>query len=302
MRVYNQSRFSGTVLHLLNDFVFEAEKVDGGRWQSLDVKGDPNKVTWELREASLVIRMPDLIEGAQQEFRPNLPWAEDHFRERVSGIPHNPPPSQAWWPFVQNGHSEHLNEGKFSHTYPERFWPKHAGHGSCNCPLAAEMVDDTPYDWPCDYGARNGVRFEYGDLRDVVDRLVTNPLTRQAYLPVWFPEDTGAPASERVPCTLGYLFMIRNGKLHVTYHIRSCDFMRHFRDDVYMAVRLGQWVRDQLEQSRATGGEVQEQLEMGELTMHIGSFHIFAGDTAMVKYLLRQATLESNQELLRKLG
>lgn len=275
--MYNQPRFAGMVLQLLTDFLGRAEEVDGGKWQSIDVRGDRSKVTWELREASLVIRMPDSIELAQREFQPNLPWAEDHFLERVSGIPHNPPPSQAWWPFIQNGHSEHLNEGKFSHTYPERFWPKYAGTG---------------YDGQSG-GSRSGIRFNYGDLEDVVTRLRNNPLTRQAYLPVWFPEDTGAPESERVPCTLGYLFMIRGGNLHVTYHIRSCDFMRHFRDDVYMAIRLGQWVRDQLKN---------EDLAMGELTMHIGSFHIFEGDRPMVAYKLRQATVESSTDLLRRLG
>lgn len=270
MRVYQKARFEDLEYALLGDFLSQAEEVDGGQWQSRDIAGDRSKVTWELREASLEIRMPDDESQAQQEFRPNLPWAEDHFRERVSGKPLNPPPSQAWWPFAQNGNSDHKKDEKFSHTYPERFWPKHAG------------------DWEASRGQmsahwsgceQRGIRFNYGDLHDVVDRLQKNPLTRQAYLPVWFPEDTGAPSGERVPCTLGYLFMIRRGKLHVTYHIRSCDFIRHWRDDVYMAVRLGQWVRDQVE----------TKLTMGELTMHIGSFHIFEGDRAMVRHRRREA-------------
>ena len=44
-----------------------------------------------------------------------------------------------------------------------------------------------------------------------------------------------------MPCSLGYHFTLRGGLLHVTYFIRSCDFLRYFRDDVYMAMRLGQW-------------------------------------------------------------
>lgn len=289
MRVYHQAGFSTMTAQIMRDFLTEAEEVDGGSWQSIDVKGDRRKVTWELREASLVIRMPASIDEVQREIQPNLPWAEDHFLERVGGKPVNPPPSQAWWPFIQNGHSDHLNEGKFSHTYPERFWPRHAGHSDTNC----EQVD---HGIPCLYGINHGIRFSYGDLEDVVDRLFINPLTRQAYLPVWFPEDTGAPSSERVPCTLGYLFLMRNNKLHVTYYIRSCDFMRHFRDDVYMAIRLGQWVRDQLNLQGMYG------IEMGDLTMHIGSFHIFEADRPIVKYRLHQAVQESNQDLLRKLS
>lgn len=285
MRVYQQARFEDMVLQLLRDFEWESQAVDVGQWQSVDVKGDRSKVTWELREAVLAIRMPDSISEVQQLIRPNLPWAEDHLLERVSGYPLNPPPSHKNWPFTQAGHKAFVDAGGlFSHTYPERFWPKHAGDWE-----ARQGCLSAHGDW-CD---RRGIRFKYGDLADVISRLMNNPLTRQAYLPVWFPEDTGAPAGERVPCSLGYLFMIRNGKLHITYHIRSCDFMRHFRDDVYMAIRLGQWVRDQI---NLPG------VDMGELTMHIGSFHIFQGDRDIVRYLLKQATDKSNTELMRRLG
>lgn len=283
MRVYQGMTFADMVGRLLEDFSGAALPVDVGQWQGLDVKGDTSKVTWELREAVLGLRMPDSIEAAQLEYSPNLPWAEDHFQERVGGKPLNPPPSNAWWPFAQAGHEAHLRGGKFSHTYPERFWPQYADL-------------DGGLDLWADPRPRQGIRFRYGDLDDVVQRLVANPYTRQAYLPVWFPEDTGAPDGERVPCTLGYHFMVRQDMVHVTYHIRACDFMRHFRDDVYMAVRLGQWVRDQLEERAGLW------LQMGDLTMHIGSFHIFEGDRAMVDHLLRQSKQDQNRRLWEALG
>ena len=282
MKVYSNMTFADMVGQMYQDFLGAARPVDVGQWQGLDIKGDASKVTWEIREAVLQLGMPESIEGAQHEFSPNLPWAEDHFRERVGGKPLNPPPSNAWWPFAQNGHSEHVDaSGKFSHTYPERFWPKHANHGT-DCWLE---------DGVCD--THGGIRFQYGDLADVVSRLRMNPMTRQAYLPVWFPEDTGAPDGERVPCTIGYHFMIREGRLHVSYTIRACDFMRHFKDDVYMAVRLGQWMRDRL------GGWAD--VAMGELTMHIGSFHIFNGDRPMVKHLAHQYVMGKNRRLLEAL-
>jgi hypothetical protein len=289
--------FADMVGRLLEDFSEAARPVDVGSWQGLDIKGDRSKVTWELRESSLVIGMPETIEGAQSTISPNLPWAEDHFQERVSGWPHNPPPSNEWWPFIQAGHLDHLKGGKFSHTYPERFWPKHAGDchhmtmlDEMGQPTAVDRHGHDGYRQVC--SGRQGIRFEYGDLDDVINRLTKNPMTRQAYLPIWFPEDTGAPDGERVPCTLGYLFMVRDGKLHVTYNIRACDFMRHFRDDVYMAIRLGQWVRDELPIA----------VEMGELTMHISSFHIFEGDRAMVEHLRRQDHVQRSVRLREALG
>jgi hypothetical protein len=72
--------------------------------------------------------------------------------------------------------------------------------------------------------------------------------------------------------------------------------MRHFKDDVYMAVRLAQWVRDKVE-----GELVEGRMDMGELTMHMGSFHIFDGDRPMVKHLAINHVREQNRRLLEAL-
>jgi hypothetical protein len=289
MHIYASSSFEDLPPMIIRDFVERSEEVDVGEWQSRDIKGDRSKVTWELREASLHFGMPASIEQAQWEILPNLPWAEDHFQERVGGMPLNPPPSQAWWPFTQDGHKEFVDGGgKFSHTYPERFWPRHAGHWPGSCPHAAEMKDrrEAGYyseSWFCDNITNSGIRFDFGDYNDVVARLVKNPLTRQAYLPIYFPEDTGAPEGERVPCTLGYLFLIRNNQLHLTYHIRSCDFMRHWRDDVYMGVRLAMHTVNLINEQLPTAS-----ITMGDMAMHIGSFHVFGGDMAMLEHLHKE--------------
>lgn len=305
MRVYQGMTFADMVGQMYQDFLSSARPVDVGQWQGLDIKGNASKVTWEIREAVLQLRMPDTMSEAQRFISPNLPWAEDHFLERVGGKPLNPPPSQAWWPFAQNGHEDHLKEGQFSHTYPERFWPRHAG--GCHEPYAFTSTGDVQTvdmhgrgDGGVVCGGHRGVRFQYGDLDDVVRRLVKSPLTRQAYLPVWFPEDTGAPEGERVPCSIGYHFMIREERLHVSYTIRACDFMRHFKDDVYMAIRLAQWVADQVS-TLSAWAEGSHRVGMGDLTMHIGSFHIFSGDRAMVKHKAMEYINQRNQRLLEVL-
>lgn len=260
----------------------DGEEVEVGQWQSQDISDNPDMISRELRHMSIYYPFAtDDLHELQQDVKPNLPWAEDHFGERVSGVPYNPPPSEAWWPFRVQGNAAHKEGHIFSHTYPERMWPRTA-----NLPPQFEL------------GNHWGIRYGYGDLNDVVDQLTKNPLTRQAYLPIWFPEDTGAVHSQRVPCTLGYHFLIRpdpaNGpqsplKADIIYHIRSCDMLRHFPDDVYMACRLLQWVVGKLRDRSVD-------VAARQLIMHIGSFHIFRGDYERVRLMLKNYWRDSDDD------
>lgn len=233
-----------------------AKEVKVGTWQAQDVSQRPEMVSYEVRHSVVEVSIPQSRDGWAAKTKANLPWAEDHFQERVGGKPLNPPPSESYWPFAQQGNVEHKVDQIFSHTYPERFWPKYANQYS-------DM-------------ANRGIRYQYGDLIDVLNLMIGQPETRQAYLPIFFPEDTGAVMSQRIPCTLGYHFLWREGYLDITYHIRSCDFMRHWRDDVYMAGRLCQWMCEHL---------INEEIITipGRLVMNIGSLHIFAGDLTSLR-------------------
>jgi len=239
--------------------LIEAMPVDRGEWHAQDVRGMPKLVSYEVRDLSFDLWCPNTIEELQDDYVPNLPWAEDHFQERVSGQPLNPPPSHAWWPFGNT--KMHMEQGAFSHSYPERYWCKWAG------PAYDEMEHSKSVDWE----PHPGIRFEYGDLDDLVKLLQDRPMTRQAYLPVWFPEDlTAANLKQRCPCSLGYHFLVHeehNGlKLDCSYFMRSCDFVRHFRDDMYLTARLLQWVADQTD------------LYPSELHVYISSMHCMEGD------------------------
>lgn len=265
-----------------------ADPVYVGEWQSQRDVTSAN-TTYEILNASFQMPMPDFPSEAARVTGANLPWAEDHFRERVSGEPMNPPPSNAWWPFNVNGNALHKSEEKFSHTYPERYWPKFAN-------IEGETDKGRQIFVP-----HIGTRFEYGDLGDVIELLKRSPYSRQAYLPVWFPEDTGSASGQRVPCTLGYQFIIREGaagkRLHVIYHMRSCDFMRHLADDIYMTIRLAQWVRDQLQ------GSVEDQrfagMTLGTLYFSAGSLHIFEPDRVALGGIVRTMATEYSQRLSR---
>jgi thymidylate synthase-like protein len=236
-----------------------------GKWQTLDVSNSTAHDTYELRNVNLFYAVPSTIEELRDDVKPDLPWADDHFPERVGGEPLNPPPSYLFWPHHGGDSERHLDGGnhQFSHTYPERFWPKYAGD---------HVGDGETRTWP-----NRGIRYVYGDLNGVVQQLVTNPRTRQAVLPVWFPEDTGG-IDRRVPCSLYYHFMAdADNALHVWYSVRACDFVRHFHNDVYFAARLLRWVAQRVLDK---GGPC---FALGELNMTISSLHAFVGDTDRIE-------------------
>lgn len=250
-----------------------AMPVKGTRWQGVDVSSKPEMVTRELLNTSFHVPLRGLQSPGYwaADTEANLPWADIHFEERIGGEPLNPGESWKSWPW---GHSadkfRNATSGQFDHTYMERFWPKLAG----NTPDGTlDQIDrgDGEGGW---YSGqkRQGVRFEYGDLNDLVDHLVRDPLSRQAYLPVWFPED--GTCNGRRPCTLGYHFINRYDYLHITYYIRSCDYIRHWGDDCYLAVRLLLWILGRLRERDERWNTVLP----GMYTMHIVSLHLFEND------------------------
>jgi hypothetical protein len=221
------------------------------KWQGIKSPDD----MFEYLFHSFKSEIPNNLEDLIVEVRPNLPWADEHFGERVSGLPLNPPPSHVNWPFAQRGNEKFGGNTKFSHTYPERIWPRYRAIG--------EDGDDEPM---------MGFRYEYGDFNDVIDLLQREPYTRQAFLPIWFPEDTGSVHGERVPCTIGYHFIRRSNYLHVVYYIRSCDYIRHFRDDIYLACRKVQWA---IEKLREKNYNEWKDVVPGYISMHVTSLHCF---------------------------
>ena len=226
------------------------------RWQGILSPDD----MFEYLFHSFRAEIPTTTEELIKESSPNLPWADEHLEERVGGFPLNPPPSHVNWPFAQRGNEKFGGNTKFSHTYPERIWPKFAS--------------DEPN------SKMTGIRYEYGDLGDVIDLLQREPYTRQAFLPIWFPEDTGSVHGERVPCTIGYHFIRRGDYLHAVYYIRSCDYIRHFKDDVYLACRKVQWILQKLKEKDYDNWK---NVIPGYLSMHITSLHCFNREREVLK-------------------
>lgn len=160
------------------------------------------------------------------ELSPTQPWADAEFEERVSGLNLNP--GEAWKkrPEVWE---EFLHNGKFSYTYPQRM---------------------------------------YYQLGHIINELRTHPDSRQLWMSIWNPflDVFKLGGHDRVPCSLGYLFQLRRGKLNMTYFMRSCDYATHMHNDIYLAVMLMRYV------AQATGNEP------GDFTHFIGSLHVYAKD------------------------
>jgi thymidylate synthase len=229
---------AGEVIRLLREeVIYSGDTIHTKSWQGVPSPDDMR----ELLHYSIYIAMEQSEEKIALECNAKLPWADIHFNERVGGVPLNPPPSYSMWArnleeFYATGHE------CFSHSYPERMWSK---------------------------GLHSGIRYDIADLNTLVEVLKKDPTTRQAYLPFFFPEDLSAAIEgERVPCSLGWHFIIRDGRLDLFYALRSCDVMRHLHNDIYFANRLALWVADK------AGLDV----VMGNMHLVVTSLHCFVKD------------------------
>lgn len=244
-------------------------------WQSIDVTTKPEMTTHEVKWWGFKVHAGNDryywppqdsfdLPQYQKDIKPNLPWADDHFEERVCGYPLNPGLQWSKWPYAKSA-DKFRTDAMFNHTYAERYWAKKAGWYPPYTEANQYRINSHPEN------NHRGIRYDYGDLNDVVNQLAKDPLTRQAVLPVFFPEDTGAVHGDRVPCSIHYHFMARDGALDIFYYLRSCDFVRHFRDDIYLTLRLQFWVIDRLKEKGI-------ELRPGLFQMFIGSLHIFKND------------------------
>jgi hypothetical protein len=215
----------------------------GMRWMRLKLLQDgvPVKTTsWQGQS-----NPPEMVEEVHAGFRAPMyetevacldnlvdkqykDWAPLHHSERIGGVPLNPPPSHQIWKGASESMSKR-NPSKFSHTYPERFW-------------------------------------EDESLGKLVDLLKHEPDTRQAYLPMYLQKDLDdSLAKERVPCSLGWHFMLRDKKLHCFYPMRSLDATKHFGNDLYFVNMLTLWI------IREAGLDAVP----GTLNFQVTSFHYF---------------------------
>lgn len=204
------------------------------------VRGNPDYETKELQNYSycLLNAKSQDIPGVTQ------PWADAEFEERVTDpwerdwegkrilfqTPEFINPGEAW-KLREEVWSEYMHDGKLAYTYNELLWNN-------------------------------------DQLTKIMNRLKEDPDSRQLWISLWNPDKDPdfLGGVSRVPCSLGYGLQVRNGKLNLHYVMRSCDFVTHFRNDVYLAIKFLEWVAEK------TGYPV------GDFTHTMFSCHVYNKD------------------------
>lgn len=240
-------RTSNAIRNAFAILMNKKESILCNKWQAVNIE---NRM-FEVTDLFLQMDMCSSIKELELETKADLPWSENHFKERLAG-PTNPGYEYQNWPYYSKklDDSRFRSNKKFSHTYQERFWPV----------------------------KKTGIRFKMGDYLDIQKRLKNDHTTRQAFLSIWHPEDQ-SNNDVRLPCTIGYWFKIDNNVLNITYLIRSCDARRHFKNDVYMTQRLALDMLSYLDD---------ESLKLGRMSMWIGSFHCFEQDKYFINKQLKK--------------
>jgi len=196
------------------------------------------------------------------DLKPVQPWADAEWKERKSGaqgVPMNP--GNAW-----QLRSEEEGDNITWEDYLEIDGKPRSTHADAVAHRGEVMKLFT------DERQRHRIGFSYAypdrlarmtQVEQVISALRKDPMSRQAYVAMWTPEDSLNLGYRRVPCSLGWHFLHRNGALHMTYFMRSCEFSTHFQNDIYLAMRLQEHI------AKGAG------MERGHFAHFMSSFHCY---------------------------
>jgi len=199
--------------------------------QDKKVKDDDDFHTKELIGYSYCITNPDRVNEII-DFYPNFnrKYMVTEIADRLDKENHpvNPGTSHECRPDTWN---EFLHDGKFAYTYNERYW-------------------------------------QNKQLDKVVEEIVQRPESRQIMLTMYdmHYDLRSWGGGARVPCSVDYQFLMREDRLDLIYHMRSCDFYEHFPYDVMLTHLLQSYVAGQAN------------VKCGKFIHFMGSLHAYKKD------------------------
>ncbi len=225
----------------LRDLYVKGQTIESNTYQDKKLEGEDRFVK-ELIGVSFIINKPLLKrkEALELIFKEDAKRIENYCiqeaKDRCSGEQLNPGNSykireDMWNKFLENG-------DKFSYTYSERLW-------------------------------------ENNQFKTVTDILRKDKGSRQGLLMIWDynkdckPERLGG--GNRVPCSVSYQFLIREGMLNCIYYMRSNDMLGHHVIDLYLAGEMMKYMTESLK-------DTYPDLEVGQLHFMAGSLHAFNWD------------------------
>lgn len=148
--------------------------------------------------------------------------------------------------------NEFLHDGKFAYTYSERIAPQLEV-------IVDELTNNSE--------TRQAIVNIHSNIcPDIANQLKYNHNGHTVNLVNVSADMENRGGGGRVPCSMYYQFMIREGALDMIYTMRSCDFLTHFPVDVLLALRMQNWMADGLKRG------------VGNFTYFAGSLHAYHKD------------------------
>lgn len=228
MRIYNNC--NEAIIDIGRELKKCATTVHTDTYQNKDIHDKPEFETKEIQAYSFAI-----LDSSDRDAMPNvhLDYCKVEILERTSGSYSNPGTAyltrkEVWDEFLVPAEPSHIAATKFDYTYSERmFW----------------------------------------QLEKVKQELIQHQATRQAIIEIHDRKvDQYNMGTKRIPCSMFYQFMVRDGKLDILYVMRSTDFFTHFQNDIWLAVGLQTWMAKQLE------------MPVGKFIMFASSLHAYKKD------------------------
>lgn len=177
----------------------------------------------------------------------NTLFADYDFKDRISPSPVNPGKAVK---FDTTGALKPYLRSEGVHLYPE-------GLLKVNQELI-EKEDDRLF---LDYTYSERMWYQY---KSIIETLRDNGGTRQAFLSIWEPLiDVYHLEKKRVPCSIGYQFFIREGKLNMLYLMRSLEVSNCMGNDIYTSSKLLEYIAEKVG------------VDCGFLQIFASSLHIF---------------------------
>ena len=239
-------------------------------YQNKKIEGNDDFVTKELICEQYCLTSLDEVQYLFA-FTKDKAWAEAEFAERIKG---------------------EINPGSAYKLRPE-MWEEFLVQDGEGLPR---------FDYS--YGERinQGVTYKGGIhklIEAIAIQLAEDPDTRKAILPIYGTytrynhDEKGRPNSytferdidfmdgaHRIPCSMYFDFLLRNGKLNICYHQRSSDFVQHFGNDVYLAWKLMEYMVELINRYKKSD---EDAVEVGYLYHTIDSLHAYKKDWVFLK-------------------